>query len=100
MPRNMVETLLGAAVLAVIVATAALLTSAIFGIFALNAESEFEDGVTAVRNASTDEDRAAARDDALSAAERADDMAFFDERVEKGIVKKLQSIVESEFVRT
>jgi asparaginyl-tRNA synthetase len=32
-------------------------------------------------------------------AERPDDMAFFDERIEKGIVAKLQSIVDSEFVR-
>jgi asparaginyl-tRNA synthetase len=32
-------------------------------------------------------------------AERQDDMAFFDERIEKGIVAKLQGIVESEFVR-
>jgi asparaginyl-tRNA synthetase len=32
-------------------------------------------------------------------AERPDDMAFFDERVEKGIVAKLQGIVDSEFVR-
>ena len=32
-------------------------------------------------------------------AERADDMAFFDERIEKGIVAKLQGIVDSEFVR-
>ncbi|HWI36500.1 MAG TPA: asparagine--tRNA ligase, partial [Burkholderiales bacterium] len=32
-------------------------------------------------------------------AERAEDMAFFDERIEKGIVAKLQGIVESEFVR-
>jgi len=31
--------------------------------------------------------------------ERADDMAFFDERIEKGIVAKLQGIVDSEFVR-
>jgi asparaginyl-tRNA synthetase len=31
--------------------------------------------------------------------ERPQDMAFFDERVEKGIVAKLQGIVESEFVR-
>jgi asparaginyl-tRNA synthetase len=31
--------------------------------------------------------------------ERPEDMAFFDERVEKGIVAKLQGIVESEFVR-
>ena len=31
--------------------------------------------------------------------ERPDDMAFFDERVEKGIVAKLQGIVDSEFVR-
>src|SRR5213596_1874312 len=31
--------------------------------------------------------------------ERADDMAFFDERVEKGVVAKLQGIVDSEFVR-
>jgi asparaginyl-tRNA synthetase len=31
--------------------------------------------------------------------ERAEDMAFFDERVEKGIVAKLQGIVESEFAR-
>jgi asparaginyl-tRNA synthetase len=30
---------------------------------------------------------------------RADDMAFFDERIEKGLVAKLQGIVESEFVR-
>jgi asparaginyl-tRNA synthetase len=32
-------------------------------------------------------------------AERADDMAFFDERIEKGVVAKLQGIVDSEFVR-
>jgi asparaginyl-tRNA synthetase len=32
-------------------------------------------------------------------AERPDDMAFFDERIEKGLVAKLQGIVESEFVR-
>jgi asparaginyl-tRNA synthetase len=32
-------------------------------------------------------------------AERADDMAFFDERIEKGLVAKLQGIVDSEFVR-
>jgi asparaginyl-tRNA synthetase len=31
--------------------------------------------------------------------ERADDMAFFDERIEKGVVAKLQRIVDSEFVR-
>jgi asparaginyl-tRNA synthetase len=31
--------------------------------------------------------------------ERAEDMAFFDERIEKGIVAKLQGIVDSEFVR-
>jgi asparaginyl-tRNA synthetase len=31
--------------------------------------------------------------------ERPEDMAFFDERIEKGIVAKLQRIVESEFVR-
>ena len=31
--------------------------------------------------------------------ERGDDMAFFDERIEKGLVAKLQGIVESEFVR-
>ena len=31
--------------------------------------------------------------------ERKEDMAFFDERVEKGIVAKLQGIVDSEFVR-
>jgi asparaginyl-tRNA synthetase len=31
--------------------------------------------------------------------ERPEDMAFFDERVEKGIVAKLRGIVESEFVR-
>lgn len=31
--------------------------------------------------------------------ERADDMAFFDERIEKGVVTKLQGIVDSEFVR-
>jgi asparaginyl-tRNA synthetase len=31
--------------------------------------------------------------------ERADDMAFFDERIEKGVVAKLTGIVESEFVR-
>jgi asparaginyl-tRNA synthetase len=31
--------------------------------------------------------------------ERPDDMAFFDERVEKGVVAKLQGIVDSEFVR-
>src|SRR5688500_1801417 len=32
-------------------------------------------------------------------AEREQDMAFFDERIEKGIVAKLQGIVDSEFVR-
>jgi len=32
-------------------------------------------------------------------SERKEDMGFFDERVEKGIVAKLQGIVESEFVR-
>src|SRR3954466_7912228 len=32
-------------------------------------------------------------------AERAEDMAFFDERIEKGIVAKLEGIVASEFVR-
>jgi asparaginyl-tRNA synthetase len=31
--------------------------------------------------------------------ERSDDMAFFDERIEKGIVAKLQGIVDSEFAR-
>jgi len=31
--------------------------------------------------------------------ERADDMAFFDERIEKGLLAKLQGIVASEFVR-
>lgn len=31
--------------------------------------------------------------------ERADDLAFFDERVEKGLVAKLEGIVNSEFVR-
>ena len=30
---------------------------------------------------------------------RPDDMAFFDERIEKGLIAKLQGIVESEFVR-
>ncbi len=30
---------------------------------------------------------------------RADDMAFFDERIEKGLVAKLQGIVDSEFAR-
>src|SRR5271166_3606114 len=32
-------------------------------------------------------------------AERADDMAFFEERIEKGVIAKLQGIVSSEFVR-
>jgi asparaginyl-tRNA synthetase len=32
-------------------------------------------------------------------AERADDMAFFDERIEKGLVAKLQGIVDKPFVR-
>jgi asparaginyl-tRNA synthetase len=32
-------------------------------------------------------------------SEREQDMAFFDERIEKGIVAKLQGIVDSEFVR-
>jgi len=32
-------------------------------------------------------------------SEREEDMAFFDERIEKGIVAKLQGIVDSEFVR-
>jgi asparaginyl-tRNA synthetase len=31
--------------------------------------------------------------------ERADDMAFFEERIEKGVIAKLQGIVKSEFVR-
>jgi asparaginyl-tRNA synthetase len=31
--------------------------------------------------------------------ERPDDMAFFDERVEKGLIAKLQGIVDSDFVR-
>jgi asparaginyl-tRNA synthetase len=31
--------------------------------------------------------------------ERADDMAFFEERIEKGVIAKLQAIVDSEFVR-
>ena len=32
-------------------------------------------------------------------SERADDMAFFEERVEKGVIAKLKNIVDSEFVR-
>ncbi len=32
-------------------------------------------------------------------SERADDMAFFDERIEKGLIAKLQGIVDKEFVR-
>jgi len=32
-------------------------------------------------------------------SERADDMAFFDERVEKGVIAKLQGIVDKEFLR-
>ncbi len=32
-------------------------------------------------------------------AERGDDMAFFEERIEKGVIAKLQGIVDSEFVR-
>jgi len=32
-------------------------------------------------------------------AERGDDMAFFDERIEKGVIAKLQGIVDKEFVR-
>ncbi len=32
-------------------------------------------------------------------AERPDDMAFFDERIERGVVARLEGIVESEFVR-
>jgi len=32
-------------------------------------------------------------------AERPDDMAFFEERIEKGVIAKLQAIVDSEFVR-
>jgi asparaginyl-tRNA synthetase len=31
--------------------------------------------------------------------ERGDDMAFFEERVEKGVIAKLQGIVDSEFIR-
>ncbi|HTR56870.1 MAG TPA: asparagine--tRNA ligase [Casimicrobiaceae bacterium] len=31
--------------------------------------------------------------------ERADDLAFFEERVEKGLIAKLQAIVDSEFIR-
>ena len=32
-------------------------------------------------------------------AERADDMAFFDERIEKGLIAKLQAMIDSSFVR-
>src|SRR4029453_7679029 len=32
-------------------------------------------------------------------AERPDDMAFFEERIERGVITKLQGIVDSEFVR-
>jgi len=32
-------------------------------------------------------------------SERADDMAFFDDRIEKGLIAKLEHIVKSEFVR-
>jgi len=32
-------------------------------------------------------------------AERADDMAFFEERIEKGVIARLSGIVDSEFVR-
>jgi len=32
-------------------------------------------------------------------SERADDMAFFEDRIEKGVIAKLQRIVDSEFVR-
>jgi asparaginyl-tRNA synthetase len=32
-------------------------------------------------------------------ADRGDDMAFFEERIEKGVIAKLQGIVDSEFVR-
>ena len=32
-------------------------------------------------------------------AERPDDMAFFDERIEKGLIAKLQAMIDSEFVR-
>ena len=32
-------------------------------------------------------------------AERPDDMAFFEERIERGVIAKLQGIVDSEFVR-
>jgi asparaginyl-tRNA synthetase len=32
-------------------------------------------------------------------SERTDDMAFFEERIEKGVIAKLQGIVDSEFVR-
>jgi asparaginyl-tRNA synthetase len=32
-------------------------------------------------------------------AERADDMAFFEERIEKGVIAKLQGIVDSDFMR-
>jgi len=32
-------------------------------------------------------------------AERPDDMAFFEERIEKGVIAKLQGIVDTEFVR-
>jgi asparaginyl-tRNA synthetase len=32
-------------------------------------------------------------------SERADDMAFFEERIEKGVIAKLQGIVDSQFVR-
>jgi asparaginyl-tRNA synthetase len=31
--------------------------------------------------------------------ERSDDMAFFEERIEKGVIAKLQGIIDSEFVR-
>src|SRR5258708_19975970 len=32
-------------------------------------------------------------------AERPDDMSFFEERIEKGVIAKLQGIVDSQFVR-
>ncbi|HEY2865212.1 MAG TPA: asparagine--tRNA ligase [Casimicrobiaceae bacterium] len=32
-------------------------------------------------------------------SERADDMAFFEERIEKGVIAKLQGIIDAEFVR-
>ncbi len=57
-------------------ATASLLGAAVFGIMALDADHEFDQGVEAVANATEDMARETAHADALDAADRADSFAL------------------------